>query len=363
LSSEDLSQRLAAFLQRAHNARSVRIDNLRPLTGGASRQTWSFDAVVEHADARSETLALVLRMDPRAEAGLMSRETEYALLKAAHEEGVPVATVYVMGDESLGAPGFLMERVEGETIARKLLRDEKYAEARKVMTGQLGAILARIHAIPLGKHGLDALPSPAPGRSAAETEVDKFEATYRAITPEPHPAFELAFRWLRQDLPPSTETTLVHGDYRIGNVIFGPEGARAILDWELAHIGDPTEDLGWICVRSWRFGNDDKPVGGIGRREELWEAYEAAGGRKVDRDAVRWWEVFGNLHWGIICIGQARRAMEGGPKASSAGSRLELLTIGRRTAETEWELLRLMEEVRGQEGRSEVETDARQADV
>ena len=118
---------------------------------------------------------------------------------------------------------------------------------------------------------------------------------------------------------------------------------RAILDWELAHVGDPMEDLGWICVRSWRFGNDDKPVGGLGPREELWAAYEAAGGRKVDREAVRWWEVFGNLRWGIICIGQARRAMESPPKEGRAGSHLELLTIGRRTAETEWELLNLMD--------------------
>jgi aminoglycoside phosphotransferase (APT) family kinase protein len=339
---EDLSQRLCALLQRAHGARAVRIDDLRLLTGGASRQTWSFDAVIEQGDGKTETIALVLRMDPRIEAGLMSRGAEFALLKTAHEEGVPVAKVYVMGDESLGAPGFLMERVEGETIARRLLRDEEYVKARQVMTGQLGAILACIHSIPIQTDGLRELPRPLPGKSPAESEVDRFEATYRAITPEPHPAFELAFRWLRQHLPAASDPTLVHGDYRIGNVIFGPEGVRAVLDWELAHIGDPMEDLGWICVRSWRFGNDDKPVGGIGRRDELWEAYEAAGGRKVNRDAVRWWEVFGNLRWGIICIGQARRAMEGGPKTGSAGSRLELLAIGRRTAETEWELLGLM---------------------
>ncbi|TMG03352.1 MAG: phosphotransferase family protein [Chloroflexi bacterium] len=286
----------------------------------------------------------MLRMDPRTEAGQMSRETEFELLKAAYEESVPVAKVHVMGDESLGAPSFLMERVEGETIARKLLRDEEYAEARQVMTGQLGGILARIHAVPVEKYLLAALPTLLPGKSPAETEVERFEVTYRAITPEPHPAFELAFRWLRQHLPPATETTLVHGDYRIGNVIFGPEGVRAVLDWELAHVGDPMEDLGWICVRSWRFGNDDRPIGGLGAREELWTAYEAAGGREVNREAVRWWEVFGNLRWGIICIGQARRAMESPPKQGRAGSHLELLTIGRRTAETEWELLNLMEE-------------------
>ncbi len=345
--NRDLSSRLAAFLQRTHGADSVRIDNLRLLTGGASRQTWSFDADIEGADGKRETLALVLRMDPRQQPGLMSRETEYRLLAAAYEEGVPVAKVHLMGDpspEGLGAPGFLMERVEGETIARRLLRDETYAEARTVMTGQLGAILARIHAIPVAKHGLEALPSPAPGKSAAETEIDKFEATYRAITPEPHPAFELAFRWLRMHPPPAAEPTLVHGDYRIGNVIFGPEGVRAVLDWELAHVGDPMEDLGWICVRSWRFGKDDKPVGGIGTREELWRAYEAAGGRAVNRNAARWWEVFGNLRWGIICIMQSRNYLDESSRTRlSPGAALEMAAIGRRTAETEWELLGLTE--------------------
>ena len=115
------------------------------------------------------------------------------------------------------------------------------------------------------------------------------------------------------------------------------EGARAILDWELAHIGHPMEDLGWVCVRSWRFGNDDLPVGGVGTREEFWRAYEAAGGAPVDPDRVRFWEAFGNLRWGIICISQARAYLD---KLSRS---VELASIGRRTAETEWELLNLME--------------------
>ena len=344
MTPEDLSERLTALLKRAHSARSVRIEGLRLLTGGASRQTWSFDAVIERTDGKSETLALVLRMDPRQQPGLMPREMEYRLLAAAYEEGVPVAKVHLMGDDSLGAPGFLMERVEGETIARRLLRDDAYAQARKGMTGQLGAILARIHAIPVAKHGLDELPSPAPGRSPAETEIDKFEAIYRGTTPDPHSAFELAFRWLRMHLAPAAEPTLVHGDYRIGNVIFGPEGVRAVLDWELAHVGDPMEDLSWICVRSWRFGNDSMPVGGIGTREELWRAYEAAGGRKVDAKAARWWEVFGNLRWGIICIMQSRNYLdESSHRRLSPGAALEMAAIGRRTAETEWELLELTE--------------------
>jgi len=339
----ELAERLSEFIKRSGGARSARIEGLRLLTGGASRQTWAFDAAIEDAQGEARTLPLVLRSDARRGLGQMEREVEFRLLKAAGQEGVPVPKMYLVGDDSLGMPFFLMERVEGETIPRRLLRDDLYAEARRSMTGQLGAILARIHRIPIETHGLDVLPSPPAGQSPAEGELSRYEQTYRAIAPEPHPAFELAFRWLRERLPPAGQPALVHGDYRIGNVIFGPEGARAILDWELAHIGDPMEDLGWICVRSWRFGNDDLPVGGIGNREELWRAYEGAGGQPVDAERVRFWEAFGNLRWGVICIGQARAYLDGHSGALSAGARLELASIGRRIAETEWELLDLME--------------------
>ena len=336
---DEVGEKLSAFLKRSHNAKSVRVDNVRLLTGGASRQTWSFDAAVEHADDRTEMLALIARADQRQSVGLMSRETEYRLLEAVHAGGVPVPRVHLMGDDSLGAPFFLMERVEGETIARRILRDDEYAGARPKMTTQLGEILAATHRLPVDEHGLaDALTAPIEGKSPAESELQRIEGTFRSIAPEPHPAFELAIRWLKRNLPASGEPTLVHGDYRLGNLIIGPEGIRSVLDWELAHIGDPMEDLAWVCVRSWRFGNDDKPVAGVGQRDELFRAYEAAGGRKVDPATVHWWEVFGNLRWGVICIMQARAYLDGLSKS------VELATIGRRTAETEWELLNLMEE-------------------
>jgi aminoglycoside phosphotransferase (APT) family kinase protein len=347
LEPQELTQRLTDFLKRSHGARSVRVDGLRLLTGGASRQTWSFDAVIDFGRGKTKTLPLVLRSDPRGGPNFMERELEYRLLKAAGDEGVPVPKVHLMGDDSLGLPFFLMERVEGETIPRRLLRDDIYAEARRSMTRQLATALAGIHRIAIERHGLSGeggLSLPPEDKSPAETELSRFEQTYRAITPEAHPAFELAIRWLRKHEPPAAERGLVHGDYRIGNVIFGPEGTRAILDWELAHIGDPMEDLGWICVRSWRFGNDDLPVGGIGTREEFWRAYEAAGGSAVDPDRVRFWEVFGNLRWGIICVSQARTYLSGvGSGAAPAGGQVELASIGRRTSETEWELLNLME--------------------
>lgn len=338
MTTEELAQRLAEFLRRHHGAQDVRIDGLRLLTGGASRQTWAFDAVVTHASGRSESLALVMRSDARRGPSFMTREAEYRLLKAAAEAGVPVPRVHAMGDGSLGMPFFLMERIEGETIPRRLLRDEQYSEARRMMTGQLGRALATIHRVPIDSPALAGLPTPAPGMTPAESETDRWESTYRLITPDPHPAFELAFRWLRTHLPPATAPSLVHGDFRIGNIIFGPEGARAVLDWELAHVGDPMEDLGWLCVRSWRFGNDRLPVGGIGTREELFAAYERAGGRRPEPRAVHWWETFGNLRWGIICISQARGYLDGHSRS------VELAAIGRRTAETEWELQRLMEE-------------------
>ena len=334
--SEDVGEKLAAFLKRHHSGRAVRIESFRLLTGGASRQTWSFDATIEHADGRSETLPLILRADPRR-SDLMTRGIEYRLHESVVAAGVLAPRMHANGDDSIGLPFFVMERIEGETTARRLLRDDEYANTRAVLPGQLAAILAKIHSIAIDQPGAAELPAPPPGVSPAIYEIDRHEKIYRALTPDPHPAFELAFRWLRERAPDVEERRLVHGDYRIGNVIFGPEGARSILDWELAHIGDPMEDIGWLCVRSWRFGGD-KPVGGIGDRDAFYAAYETASGTKVDPERVRYWEAFGNLRWGITCIVQVKTYLAG------ASDSVELASIGRRVAETEWELLNLMED-------------------
>jgi aminoglycoside phosphotransferase (APT) family kinase protein len=201
----------------------------------------------------------------------------------------------------------------------------------------LGRILAQIHAIDYTLPELGFLTAPLAGEPPAAFELDRFEQIFRLIALDPHPSFELAIRWLRQRLPPESRRALVHGDFRIGNVIFGPEGVRAILDWELAHVGDPMEDLGWIGVRSWRFGNDDQPIGGIGRREEFFRAYEEAGGVPVDPEHVRFWEVLGNLKWAIMTLMQARTSLDGHVRS------VELASLGRRTAEMELELLNLID--------------------
>jgi aminoglycoside phosphotransferase (APT) family kinase protein len=338
MTPDELRERLERFIASAAGAGDVRVEGLRKLPGGASRQTWSLDAVYTSVGGMVR-LPLVLRRDPGSTTMNTQRREEFLVQQAAFAERVPVPRPYWLAADgaALGAPSYLMERVEGETLARRLLRDDEYANARAVMTGQLGAILARIHRIDVARHGLDFLPAPPAGESPALAEIDRYEQIFRGIAPEPHPAFELAFRWLRVRLPPGDARVLVHGDYRIGNVIFGSEGVRAILDWELAHVGDPAEDLGWVCVRAWRFGSDDKPAGGIGTREELFAAYERAGGAPVDPERVRFWEVFGNLKWAIICIAQARTHLDGLVRS------VELASLGRRTAETEIELLALIE--------------------
>jgi aminoglycoside phosphotransferase (APT) family kinase protein len=336
LEPDEMVRRLTAFIRAEGRFDSVVIENFLKMPGGASREIWSFDCAMQR-DGGTTRRAMVLRRDPGAHNISTNRRHEFMVIRAAFEERIPVPEVFWVSEDPavLGSAFFIMERIDGETLARRLLRDDTYARAREAMPIQLADILAKIHRIDPVKHKLDFLAEP--GDNAALTEVKRYEENFRRLALEPHPAFELAFRWLLKRFPKTPRKTLVHGDYRIGNVIFGPEGVRSILDWELAHLGDPMEDVGWMCVRAWRFGNDLKPVGGLGTREDFFRAYEKAGGIDVDPEAARFWEVFGNLRWGIITISQARTHIDGFVKS------VELASIGRRTAETELELLNLIE--------------------
>ncbi len=307
------------------------IAGLKRLSGGASQETWAFDATTNAAP-----IPLILRRAPggsRVTEGRGSTaaglETEAKLIQLADAAGVAVPPVrLVLSEEDGVGHGFVMDRIEGETIARKILRDAEFAEARPKLARQCGEMLARLHKI-------DKATLPPLRVSPASEEIEQYYQTYKTHD-HPHPVFELAFRWLRDNAPAdATAMTLVHGDFRHGNLMIGPEGVRAVLDWELAHIGDPMEDLGWICVNSWRFGNIDNPVGGFGKREDLFAGYEAAGGGKVDPERVKFWEVLGTLKWGVMCTTMVM--------AFKAGDRsVERATIGRRSSETEVDLLRLL---------------------
>jgi len=319
-------QPLAAAVGR-HLGQAVTIENLRRLSGGASRETWSFDAVT----AGGARHGLVLRRDPGASIGQSDRSVEFALLDAAHRGGVATPQVWFLlePDDGLGS-GFVMERIEGETIPRRILRDETYATARPLLARQCGEQAARIHA-------LDPARLPELPVQGAREQI----ALYRGYLDgfgEPHPAFELGLRWLAEHAPPDPpRPALVHGDFRNGNLVVGPDGIRAVLDWELAHLGDPVEDLGWLCVKSWRFGVTDRRVGGFGSVDDLLAAYRAAGGGDVDPRRLRYWEAMGTLKWGVICEIQAFTHLDGAVRS------VELATLGRRVAEMEWDLLELVD--------------------
>jgi aminoglycoside phosphotransferase (APT) family kinase protein len=304
------------------------VANAVRLSGGASQETWSFDIV--HPDCN---IGAILRRAPPgyglAPARAVGLNAEAILMQLAHSAAVPSPLVlYVLQPQDDLGTGFIMERVEGETIARKILRDAQFAQVRPKLAHQLGKVLA-------GIHGLDLAQMPELRRMTAAKEIAELDRDYRSFD-WPRPVFELALRWLRHCDPGlSDEVTLVHGDFRNGNLIIGPDGVRAVLDWELAHLGDPMEDLGWICVNSWRFGEIDKPVGGFGSREELFGGYEAAG-RRVDPERVKFWEVMGTLRWGVMCCGMMQRFRSGSEHS------IERAMIGRRSSETEIDLLRLL---------------------
>jgi aminoglycoside phosphotransferase (APT) family kinase protein len=298
------------------------------LSGGASQETWSFDIV--HSNGY---VGAILRRSPNGYGAAPTRaaglDAEARLMQLAYDAGLPSPKVmHVLRPADDLGTGFIMTRVEGETIARKILRDEAFARARPILARQLGKVAA-------GIHDLQRAELPTLREMSSTIEIAEIAREYRSFD-WPRPVFELALRWLGDHDPgPSREVTLVHGDFRHGNLIIGADGVRAVLDWELAHLGDPMEDLGWICVNSWRFGEIDKPVGGFGSREELFAGYEA-GGRKVDPDRVKFWEVMGTLRWGVMCCGMMQR-FRMGPDHS-----MERAMIGRRASETEIDLLRLL---------------------
>lgn len=304
------------------------ITDLRRLTGGASQQTWRFVATGPAGER-----PLILRIEgirKRAGNGDGGIETEARLLRFVEPLGVPVPRVYHVLEPGDGlGRGYIMECVEGETVPKKIFEREDFAEGRAHLARQCGEILARIHRAPTEALGF--LRS-----TSAQEELEREEAEYRRRGMR-RPVFELAFRWLRQRVPQrSAAPALVHGDFRNGNLMVGPDGLRAVLDWELVHLGDPMEDLGWLCVNSWRFGRSHLPAGGFGTREELYAGYESEG-LSVDREATAFWEVFGTLRWGLICQKMAEAFLSGADRT------VERAAIGRRSSETEIDLLMLID--------------------
>jgi aminoglycoside phosphotransferase (APT) family kinase protein len=297
----------------------VSVEGLTRLSGGAHKETWSFDAVA----ADGMRTGLVLRRDPPgrpSEPDALHRES--AAIVTAHAAGLAVPELLFASEVAgIGPAGMVTRRVPGETIARRILRDEQYAQARGLLIAQLARFAAGLHALDPPAFA----PDPLAGLRA---QLDGFG--------RPSEVFEQALDWLAAHPPPVREPVLVHGDFRLGNLVVGPEGLRAVLDWELTHAGNPAEDLGWLCVKAWRFGSA-LPAAGVGTREELLAAYRSAGGADIGPDELRWWEVYGTLRWGVICLTQADAHLSGAHRS------VELAAIGRRVCEQEWDLLLMLD--------------------
>jgi aminoglycoside phosphotransferase (APT) family kinase protein len=325
-----MQTKLLALARRiAPNASAV--ERLERLSGGANNETWAFDAATPGGP-----VPLILRRKAGgagvAEDGPLASlapEHEAALLRAVAPAGVPVPGVRAVLEPADGlGRGFLMDRVPGETRPKTLLTGPAFAAARAALTGQCARALAALHAVPLAS-------LPRLRVASAAQELALWEARWRAHR-ESRPVFELALRWLHAHVPAAPARACpVHGDFRTGNLLVDATGLRAVLDWELAHAGDPMEDLGWICVASWRFGALDAEAGGFGTRDALIDAYRAAGG-EADADRVRYWEVFGTFRWGAMCVGMAETWRSGRDRS------VERVAVGRRASETELDLLRLL---------------------
>ena len=321
------------------------VAGLQRLSGGASQETWAF--ALGAAPARP----LILRRAPAGAAqrssGSAGLAAEAVLITLAGQHRVPVPEVLrvLQPADGLGE-GFIMQRLPGETLGRRIAAAHRPALAR-----QCGQALARIHALPLA--GLPAL-----RRTQPRAEVGVLR-DWHAGMGAARPVFQLALRWLAEHAPDDAAPVLVHGDFRNGNLMVDllaglqddqqadqqadqkadqPVGGGAlvgVLDWELAHLGDAMADLGWIGVNSWRFGQPGRAVGGFGQWGELFEGYRAAGGR-VDEGRVRWWQVLGTLRWGVICESMGQAWLSG------AEAVMEKAAIARRASETEIDLLDLL---------------------
>lgn len=309
----------------------AKVTEAQRLSGGASMETYAYAFEGPRGAERLIVRRRSVPFDPE-NGRAVSLQTEAALITATEANGAKVPHVrHVCDDQDGLGEAYLMVRVDGETLGRKITSDPRFDAVRPGLARQCGEVLYGIHRTPVPA-GINLKVVDG------AFELDRYEEIYRA-TEAKRPILELAFQYLRKHIPEPVEPVLLHGDFRNGNIMFDPErGVAAVLDWELAHVGDPAEDMGWICTNSWRFGRPDRPVGGFGEYADLLAGYAAAGGRAIDLPRVRFWQMLGSLRWGIMCLTMYLSWRDGANKS------VERPMIGRRVSETEADLVVLLEE-------------------
>ena len=300
----------------------VELGEARLLAGGASKEAWAVDVA-----AGGDVLELLVR---RAAGGVIHTETlplehEYRVIEAAYAAGVRVPRPIGYLGELGGREAFVTERVAGETIGRRIVSRPELAAAREALPIELADELAKVHSIP---------PEDLPFLHAGDI-LGRFEQELDSVG-EPHPAIELGLYWLREHRPEPLDPVVLHGDFRIGNVVVSERGLEYLLDWEFTHLGDPREDVAWPIVRAWRFGADGLRLGGVGGVEPYLARYRQLTGREIGVDELFWWEVLGNVKWATGALTQSRRHLSGQERS------VELAVLGRLAAEMEYELLDLL---------------------
>jgi aminoglycoside phosphotransferase (APT) family kinase protein len=296
----------------AQLGRRVRAMQLVP--GGASKEAWAVDADGERLLVRRALGGVIHE-------ATLPLESEFRVLEAAADAGVKVPRPVAYLGELGGREAFAMELVEGETIGRRIVRNPPPG-----LETQLADELAKIHAIP---------PERLPFLRSADV-VERFEHELDSVG-DPHPALEYGLWWLREHRPAPLADVVSHGDFRLGNIVVSDRGLEYVLDWEFAHLSDPREDVAWPIVRAWRFGADDLRLGGVGEVGPYLERYSQLSGQAIDEADLDWWEVLGNVKWGVGCLTQSRRHLTGQDRS------VEYAVLGRMAAEMEYELLDLIE--------------------
>ena len=334
------AERVAEYLQsRLPEAAEIAVQDVKRLPGGASRETWSFDARWREGGAEVAR-AFVLRRDPDASLLETDRDTEFRVMEAVWSQGVPVPRMYWLEPDPawLERPFFVMERVDGcEVSAQKLLYEPRFVAVHDRIARSFVDVVAQIHALDWRSLGLECLVPPADAAACGMTEIERWEAVVDRDSLEPQPLLRAAFRWLRHHLPPPAQRiVLVHADYRTGNFLFDESGEiKAFLDWEMAHLGDPLEDIAWACIRPWRWAGDER-IGGLMPREEFYRLYEGASGLTVHRESVRFWEVLGNVKLAAIFLTGARSFCDGRTRS------IMMALLGRNINRLELEIMDLM---------------------
>lgn len=309
------------------------LDTLRRLTGGANMESWWVDYGPHQWILRRLPEGMsdpdLAAEDGRSSLGM---DTEADVVRAAFAAGVAAPEVLgsLLDSDGLGG-GFIMQRIAGETMPHKILNNPDFATALTKLPRQCAAELAKIHTIPLSEVP-DGLPQDTP-----QAMIDDMARRY-ALTQTPIPLFDLAHHWLANNLPTAREPVLVHGDFRMGNLIVDQNGLAAVLDWEAAKLGDPARDLAYLCMPSWRFGNYDQAAGGFGTMEELLGHYRDITGQEIPLGDVHFWLVVSVLNWGLTTIMMVNLWRSGQDRS------LERAVIGRRTSETEVDLLLMLED-------------------